>query len=456
MAVIDDDIGASLKVTPHSIEAERSVLGGLMLSPETWDDVAEILKGEDFYRSDHRTIYRCMQALIERDMPIDIITISEALNEIGELERVGGVGYISDMTAATAAAVNLKAYARIVNDRAMLRRLIAVGNEIADSGFNTGGADSATLIDRAESSVFKIGDDRPSSGGPLPISPLLSKAVERIQLLKETKGGLTGLSTGFADIDEITSGLQPSDLVIVAGRPSMGKTAFAMNIAENVVIQAQAPVLVFSMEMPADSLVLRMLSSLGRIDQSKIRNGQLADDDWPRLVSAVSLLESKPFLVDDSAALSPSEIRSRTRRVAREYGQLGLIVIDYLQLMQVHGNSENRATEISEISRSLKAIAKEFNCPLIALSQLNRGLEQRPDKRPVMSDLRESGAIEQDADLIMAIYRDEVYREDAEKGVAEIIILKQRNGPIGRRKLAFVGQYTKFEDLAHGYEDYSM
>jgi replicative DNA helicase len=272
--------------------------------------------------------------------------------------------------------------------------------------------------------------------------------------LFQTKGALTGISSGFRDIDEMTSGLQPADLIIVAGRPSMGKTAFMMNIAESAVISGESPVLVFSMEMPSDSLVLRMLSSLGRIDQTKIRTGQLGDDDWPRLTSAVTLLNDKPLFIDDTPALSPNEIRSRARRVAREHGKLGVILLDYIQLMQVSGTSENRAGEISEISRSLKSIAKEFDCPVIAGSQLNRSLEQRPDKRPIMSDLRESGAIEQDADVIMAIYRDEVYHEDAEKGIAEIIILKQRNGPIGRKKLAFVGQYTKFEDLAVGYDDY--
>ena len=283
---------------------------------------------------------------------------------------------------------------------------------------------------------------------------MLTRAIDRIDVLFQTKGALTGISSGFRDIDEMTSGLQPADLIIVAGRPSMGKTSFMMNIAESAAISGESPVLVFSMEMPSDSLVLRMLSSLGRIDQTKIRTGQLGDDDWPRLTSAVTLLNDKPLFIDDTAALSPTEIRSRARRVAREHGKLGMILLDYIQLMQVSGTSENRAGEISEISRSLKSIAKEFDCPVIAGSQLNRSLEQRPDKRPVMSDLRESGAIEQDADVIMAIYRDEVYHEDAEKGIAEIIILKQRNGPIGRKKLAFVGPYTKFEDLAVGYDDY--
>lgn len=448
-----DDL-SPLKVPPHSIEAERSVLGGLMLDDNAWDNISGSLAAEDFYRSDHRIIYRVMADLVEKNHPLDIITISEALEGIGELENVGSLAYISDLASSTPTASNIHAYAQIVRERSTVRSLISVAHEIADSGFNPDGRNSATLIDEAESKVFKISDDRPSSGGPESVRPLLTRAVERIDVLFQTKGALTGISTGFRDIDEMTSGLQPADLIIVAGRPSMGKTSFMMNIAESAAISGESPVLVFSMEMPSDSLVLRMLSSLGRIDQTKIRTGQLGDDDWPRLTSAVTLLNDKPLFIDDTAALSPNEIRSRARRVAREHGKLGMILLDYIQLMEVSGTSENRAGEISEISRSLKSIAKEFDCPVIAGSQLNRSLEQRPDKRPIMSDLRESGAIEQDADVIMAIYRDEVYHEDAEKGIAEIIILKQRNGPIGRKKLAFVGQYTKFEDLAVGYDDY--
>jgi replicative DNA helicase len=430
------------------------VLGGLMLDDNAWDNISGSLAAEDFYRSDHRIIYRVMVDLVEKNHPLDIIIISEALEGIGELENIGGLAYISDLASSTPTASNIHAYAQIVRERSTVRSLISVAHEIADSGFNPDGRNSATLIDEAESKVFKISDDRPSSGGPESVRPLLTRAVERIDVLFQTKGALTGISSGFRDIDEMTSGLQPADLIIVAGRPSMGKTSFMMNIAESAAISGESPVLVFSMEMPSDSLVLRMLSSLGRIDQTKIRTGQLGDDDWPRLTSAVTLLNDKPLFIDDTAALSPNEIRSRARRVAREHGKLGMILLDYIQLMQVSGTTENRAGEISEISRSLKSIAKEFDCPVIAGSQLNRSLEQRPDKRPIMSDLRESGAIEQDADVIMAIYRDEVYHEDAEKGIAEIIILKQRNGPIGKKKLAFVGQYTKFEDLAVGYDDY--
>ncbi len=425
-----------------------------MLDDRAWDNISTIITAEDFYRNDHRIIFRCMGDLAERNRPLDIVTISESLQLVNELDNVGGIPYLSELAGSTPTASNIKAYAEIVVERATVRNLISVAHEIAESGFSPQGRDANSLINLAESKVFKIGDDRPSRGGPQSIKPLLTQAVHRIDELFQTKGALTGLSTGFRDIDEMTMGLQKGDMVVVAGRPSMGKTSFAMNIAESAVISSGKTVLVFSMEMPSNSLIMRMLSSLGRIDQSKIRSGQLGDEDWPRLTSAVTLLNDKPLLVDDTASLSPNEIRSRARRVVREHGDLGLIMVDYIQLMQVPGGSENRATEISEISRSLKAMAKEFDCPVIAVSQLNRGLEQRPDKRPIMSDLRESGAIEQDADVIMAIYRDEVYNEDAEKGIAEIIILKQRNGPIGRRKLTFIGQYTKFEDLAIGYDDY--
>lgn len=425
-----------------------------MLDDRAWDNISTIITAEDFYRNDHRIIFRCMGDLAERNQPLDIVTIAESLQLVNELDNVGGIPYLSELADITPTASNIKAYAEIVVERATVRNLISVAHEIAESGFSPQGRDANSLIDLAESKVFKIGDDRPSRGRPQPIKPLLTQAVHRIDELFQTKGALTGLSTGFRDIDEMTMGLQKGDMVVVAGRPSMGKTSFAMNIAESAVISSGKTVLVFSMEMPSNSLIMRMLSSLGRIDQSKIRSGQLGDEDWPRLTSAVTLLNDKPLLVDDTASLSPNEIRSRARRVVREHGDLGLIMVDYIQLMQVPGGSENRATEISEISRSLKAMAKEFDCPVIAVSQLNRGLEQRPDKRPIMSDLRESGAIEQDADVIMAIYRDEVYNEDAEKGIAEIIILKQRNGPIGRRKLTFIGQYTKFEDLAIGYDDY--
>ncbi|MEM7362416.1 MAG: replicative DNA helicase [Pseudomonadota bacterium] len=453
----DDNATTLLKVPPHSVEAECSVLGGLMLDDSAWDTVAALLIDGDFYRAEHKEIFRCMSNLAELNKPLDIVTLAEALDAVGELDRIGGIAYLSELANSTPSASNVAAYAEIVSERATMRQLIGVANEIADSAFTPQGRSSADLIDLAESRVFAISDERPSTGGPQSIRPLLAKAVERIDELFENKGALTGLSTGFRDIDDLTQGLQRGDLVVVAGRPSMGKTSFAMNIAESIAIAEELPVLVFSMEMPADSLILRMLSSLGKIDQSKIRSGQLADDDWPRLTSAVTLLTDQRLYIDDTAALTPNEVRSRARRVAREHGDLGLIVVDYIQLMRVAGTAENRTGEISEISRSLKGIAKEFNCPLIALSQLNRSLEQRPDKRPIMSDLRESGAIEQDADVIFAIYRDEVYHEDGEKGVAEVITLKQRNGPIGKRRVSFQGQFTRFEDLAHDYQsDYPV
>ena len=424
-----------------------------MLDDSAWDTVAALLIDGDFYRAEHKEIFRCMGNLAELNKPLDIVTLAEALDAVGELDRIGGIAYLSELANSTPSASNVAAYAEIVSERSTMRQLIGVANEIADSAFTPQGRSSADLIDLAESRVFAISDERPSTGGPQSIRPLLAKAVERIDELFENKGALTGLSTGFRDIDDLTQGLQRGDLVVVAGRPSMGKTSFAMNIAESIAIAEELPVLVFSMEMPADSLILRMLSSLGKIDQSKIRSGQLADEDWPRLTSAVTLLTDQRLYIDDTAALTPNEVRSRARRVAREYGELGLIVVDYIQLMRVAGTAENRTGEISEISRSLKGIAKEFNCPLIALSQLNRSLEQRPDKRPIMSDLRESGAIEQDADVIFAIYRDEVYHEDGETGVAEVITLKQRNGPIGKRRVSFQGQFTRFEDLAHDYQN---
>lgn len=446
---LDLDISA-IKTPPHSIEAEQSVIGGVMLNNDSWDDVAEQVSEKDFYRQDHRVIFSAIGVLAEEGQPLDVVTIAEALDQRQLLEQAGGIAYLGELANSTPSAANIRAYAKIVRERSVLRQLISVANEIADLGYSPKGSSSEEILDSAERKVFEIAEQGAHRGGPVAIKPLLAKAVDRIDQLYSSDSQITGLGTGFTDLDEMTSGLQAADLIIVAGRPSMGKTTFAMNIAENALIQSGKPVLVFSMEMPADSIVTRMLSSLGRIDQTRLRTGKLEDEDWPRLNSAISLLADQKLLVDDTPALSPIEVRARARRVAREYGQLGLIVIDYLQLMQVPG-AESRVNEVSEISRSLKAIAKELNVPLIALSQLNRGLEQRPNKRPVMSDLRESGAIEQDADLITFIYRDEVYNREENnplKGVAEIIIGKQRNGPIGDIKLAFLGKYTKFEDLA--------
>jgi replicative DNA helicase len=435
-------------VPPHSIQAEQAVLGGLMLDNEAWDQIADQVVEEDFYRRDHRLIFHAISELADRNSPFDVITLSESLDSTRQLDAVGGLAALGELAKNTPSAANIKAYAGIVREHSVLRQLVRAGTDIANSAYVTEGRNSAELLDSAEQQVFEIAD-KGSRGrrGFVSIRSLLSKAVDRIDLLFHQEDPITGVPTGFADIDEMTAGLQPSDLIIVAGRPSMGKTTLAMNFAENAAIRHKCPVAIFSMEMPGEQLAMRMMSSLGRIDQHKIRIGKLDDDDWPRLTSAISLLDEAPLFIDDTPALSPNELRARARRLKREH-DLGLIVIDYLQLMQIPGHRENRTNEISEISRGLKALAKELNVPVITLSQLNRSLEQRPNKRPVMSDLRESGAIEQDADVIMFIYRDEVYDEDSvDKGTAEIIIGKQRNGPIGTRRLTFLGQYTRFENF---------
>ena len=445
----------TLKVPPHSVDAEQAVLGGLMLDNSEWDNIADVLLPEDFYRAEHQLIFAMMQRQSEAGSPIDVVTLVEALNSMGELDTAGGLDYLSELAGNARGTANIQAYADIIRERAILRRLISVANSIADSGYNTGGRKAAEVLDEAEQKVFNIADERPREAGPVAINPLLSQAVDRIDELAGSEGGLTGLASGYTDLDTMTSGWQKSDLVIVAGRPSMGKTAFAMNLVEHAVLSQTQPVLVFSLEMPAESLIFRMLSSIGKIDQSRLRTGQLTEEDWPGFNDAVARLKDRPLFIDDSAGVSPMEMRSRARRVAREHGQLGMIVVDYLQLMQIKGTTESRVNEISEISRSLKLLAREFECPVIALSQLNRGLEQRPNKRPVMSDLRESGAIEQDADVIAFIYRDEVYNEDTpDKGVAEVIIGKQRNGPIGTVRLSFLGRYTRFENYAQPrYDD---
>lgn len=438
---------AALKVPPHSVDAEQAVLGGLMLDNTEWDNLADVLLPEDFYRPEHQIIFRVMSQQSEDRSPIDVVTLMGSLNALNELESAGGIEYLSELTDNARGTANIHAYAEIIRERAILRRLISVANGIANSGYNTGGKKAAVVLDEAEQEVFSIADERPQDQGPVPINPLLSKAVDRIDELAGLDGSLTGLSTGFTDLDEMTSGWQKSDLVIVAGRPSMGKTAFAMNLVENAVMSTDEPVLVFSLEMPAQSLIFRMLSSIGKLDQTKLRTGKLTEEDWPGFNNAVAKLKDRPLFIDDSAALSPMEMRARARRIVREHGSLGMVVVDYLQLMQIKGFGDNRVGEISEISRSLKLLAREFECPVIALSQLNRSLEQRPNKRPVMSDLRESGAIEQDADIISFIYRDEVYNEDSpDKGVAEVIIGKHRNGPIGTVRLSFVGKYTRFEN----------
>lgn len=445
-----------LKLPPHSIEAEQSVLGGLMLDNKSWDRIVDRVTEADFYRQEHRRIFRAIVNLAERTQPFDVLTTSEVLKEIGQLESVGGEVYLFELAKNTPSAANITAYADIVRERSILRQLIDVSSDIAHLAFNPQGRPSADILDEAERHIFKIAEQKTREGGPAKVSGVLSKAIERIQTLAEANQSITGISTGFNDFDEMTSGLQKGDLIIVAGRPSMGKTTFAMNIAEHAAIKDKKPVLVFSMEMPSEQLAMRMMSSLGRIDQHRVRTGKLTDSDWPRINSAVAMLTEAPMFIDDTPALNPTELRARARRVAREHGHLGLIVIDYLQLMQVQGLRENRTTEISEISRSLKALAKELHVPVVALSQLNRSLEQRQDRRPVMSDLRESGAIEQDADIIAFVYRDEVYNKDSpHKGTAEIIIAKQRNGPIGDFNLTFLGQFTRFENFTPATYSYS-
>lgn len=440
----------SLKRPPHSAEAEQAIIGGLMLDNQAWDKISSKLCESDFYRTEHRILFRAISALSKKDQPFDVVTLLDVLKSHNELDDAGGEVYLFELANNTPSVANIAAYADIVREKSVQRQLIAVATEIADAAYNPVGRQVPELLDIAESKVFAIGEQTGGDGGPENIKSILVRTVEKIDALYHSGDAITGMPTGLTDLDKMTSGLQPSDLVIVAGRPSMGKTTLVMNMAEHAAIQAQKPVLVFSMEMPSDSLAMRMMSSLGRIDQHRIRTGKLEDEDWPRVTSAVHMLSEAPLFIDDTPALSPSEMRTRARRIAKEHGSIGLIVVDYLQLMKVPGfNAENRTAEISEISRSLKSIAKELHTPVIALSQLNRGLEQRSDKRPVMSDLRESGAIEQDADLICFIYRDEVYNEDSpDKGTAEIIIAKQRNGPIGRVRVAFIGKYTRFEDLA--------
>lgn len=444
-----------LKRPPHSIEAEQSIIGGLMLDNHAWDKINSKLCDEDFYRSEHRILYRAISDLSSKSQPFDVVTLLDTLKNKNVLDEAGGEAYLFELANNTPSVANIEAYAGIVREKSVQRQLIAVANDIADSAYNPVGREVSELLDFAETKVFAIAEQTASEGGPEAIKTILVRAVERIDELYHSTESITGLATSLQDLDNMTSGLQPSDLIIVAGRPSMGKTTLVMNMAEHAAIKANRPVLVFSMEMPADSLAMRMMSSLGRIDQHKIRTGKLDDDDWPRITSAVHMLSEAPLFIDDTPGLSPAEMRARARRLTKEHGQLGMIVVDYLQLMKVPGfKADNRTGEISEISRSLKSLAKELEVPVIALSQLNRGLEQRQDKRPIMSDLRESGAIEQDADLICFIYRDEVYNEDSpDKGTAEIIIAKQRNGPIGKVRVAFLGKYTRFEDLAYsGYQ----
>lgn len=443
---------AALRVPPNSVEAEQSVIGGLLLDNQAWDRIGDVIRADDFYRYDHRIIFEHIAKLIDSSRPADVVTVYEALQSSGKAQEVGGIAYLNTLATNTPSAANIRRYSEIVRDRAVLRRLITISDDICTAALNPQGKDTKAILDEAESKIFKIAEEGArGAGGFQELQPVLGKVVERIDELyhRDSSSDITGISTGFADLDGRTSGLQPGDLIIVAGRPSMGKTAFSLNIGEHVAVEEGHAVAVFSMEMGATQLAMRLLGSVGRLDQHRLRTGRLNDEDWPRLTHAVEKMQNAQLFIDETPALSPMEVRARCRRLARQCGQLGLVIIDYLQLMGSSSPGENRATEISEISRSLKGLAKELNCPVIALSQLNRSLEQRPNKRPVMSDLRESGAIEQDADVILFIYRDEVYNPDSpDKGTAEIIIGKQRNGPIGTIRVTFLGQYTKFENYA--------
>jgi len=456
IAPVRDDEVARLRVPPHSVEAEQSVLGGLLLDNLAWDRAADLVTDSDFYRHEHRLIYGAVSALVQANKPADVITVFEQLQSHGKAADCGGLAYLNDLAQSVPSAANIRRYAEIVRERAILRKLIATADEIATTAFNPQGRAVSTILDEAETKIFKIGEEGSRKRQDFqPINQLIIDLVDRVQELHDNGAEeVTGVRTGFFDLDRMTAGLQKGDLIVLAARPSMGKTAFALNIAENVAVAEGLPVLVFSMEMGASQLALRMVGSLGRIDQQNLRTGRLKSEEWERLTEAVEKLGNVSLYIDETPALNSGELRARARRMARQFGgTLGLIVVDYLQLMSANSSSsdENRATAIGEISRGLKALAKELQCPVMALSQLNRSVETRNDKRPMMSDLRESGAIEQDADVIMFIYRDEYYNKDSkEPGVAEIVIGKQRNGPVGTVKLAFLRPLTKFENLAPG------
>ncbi len=450
-ATLDPQV-AALKLPPHSIEAEQSLIGGLLLDNSAWDRIADIVSEFDFYRDDHRRIFAHIRKLVETGRPADVVTVYESIEHANQAEQTGGLAYLGEIANATPSAANIRRYAEIVHERAVLRKLVTVGDEIAASALNPAGRDVKSLLDGAEQKVFEIAEAGNRIGqGFQAITPLLGDVVDRIEKLynRENPSDITGLATGFHDLDRITSGLQPGDMIVVAGRPSMGKTAFALNIAEHAGMELRQPVAIFSLEMSGPQLAMRFLSSAGRLDQTRIRNGKLSDEDWEKMSVALGKLHEAPIHIDETGAINASDLRARARRLHRQYGPLGLIVIDYLQLMSSLKDNENRATEISEISRSIKALAKELQVPIIALSQLSRKVEERNDKRPLMSDLRESGAIEQDADIVMMMYREEYYKPDTtEKGVAEVIITKHRNGPTGMVKLTFLGEYTRFENFA--------
>jgi replicative DNA helicase len=446
---------AQLRIPPHSIEGESSVLGGLLLDNGAWDRVGDLLVDEDFYRFEHKLIYAAVGTLINASKPADVITVYEHLQNQGKADEVGGLAYLNSLAQYVPSASNIRRYAEIVRERSILRKLVSASDEIATNAFNPQGRDVASILDEAEQKIFKIGEQGSRmKEGFQSMDTLVVDLLDRVTEMAENPQDVTGVPTGFVDLDRMTSGFQAGDLIILAARPSMGKTALAINIAENVALQEGLPVAVFSMEMGASQLAVRIVGSIGRIDQTHLRTGALSDEEWPRLTEAIEKLRTVSLHIDETPGLTVSELRANARRLSRQCGKLGLIVVDYLQLMSVSGGmaEENRATAVGEISRGLKMLAKELQCPVIALSQLSRAVEARTDKRPMMSDLRESGAIEQDADIIMFIYRDEYYTKDAckEPGVAEVIISKQRNGPTGTVKLAFMNRITKFESLAHG------
>jgi replicative DNA helicase len=446
---------AQLRIPPHSVEAESSVLGGLLLDNSAWDRVGDLLVDGDFYRYEHKQVYAAIGALVNTSRPADVITVYEHLQALGKAEEIGGLGYLNALAQYVPSASNIRRYAEIVRERSILRKLVTASDEIATNAFNTQGRAVAQILDEAEQKIFNIGEEGSRMKQGFQAMPqLVVDLLDRVQEMADNQNDITGVPTGFVDFDRMTSGLQPGDLIVLAARPSMGKTALAINIAEHVAVNEGLPVAVFSMEMGASQLAVRIVGSIGRVDQGHLRTGKLSDDEWPRLTEAIEKLRNVSLHIDETPGLTPSELRANARRLARQCGKLGLIVVDYLQLMSGSSSSggDNRATEIGEISRGLKMLAKELQCPVIALSQLNRSVEQRTDKRPMMSDLRESGAIEQDADVIMFIYRDDYYnKESKEPGVAEVIIGKQRNGPTGTVKLAFLKPLTKFESLASGY-----
>ena len=465
MPPLDDDFApplldrevAQLRVPPHSMESESSVLGGLLLDNNAWDRVGDLLTDGDFYRHEHQLIYAAIGALVNASKPADVITVYEQLQGLGKAEEVGGLLYLNQLAQYVPSATNIRRYAEIVRERAILRKLVTASDEIATNAFNPQGRTVERILDEAEAKIFAIGEEGSrTKQGFQSLDTLVIDLLDRVQEMADNPVDVTGVPTGFMDLDRMTSGLQAGDLVVLAARPSMGKTSFAVNIAEHVALNEGLPVAIFSMEMGAAQLAVRIVGSIGRVNQGNLRTGKLSDEEWPRLTEAIERLRTVSLHIDETPGLTPTELRANARRLARQCGKLGLIVVDYLQLMSGSSSGdENRATELGEISRGLKALAKELQCPVIALSQLNRSVEQRTDKRPMMSDLRESGAIEQDADIIMFIYRDDYYNKDSnEPNVAEVIIGKQRNGPTGTVKLFFQKNQTRFENLAMGGDDY--